>query len=133
MKLEVDSLPDALAHRGIATLNQEDLAEIGAKDGDIVNIRGRRVATAIIRSDPNAGRGRIHIDATTRLNVSSRVGDYVQATILDNPRTLSRVALAPVGEEVDQELEGIIGKNLFRRPIGKGDHITFPSPNGGVL
>ncbi len=133
MNLEVETLPDSLAHKGLAVLSQDDMDEMGIENGQAISIRGRRSSTAIARSSTQATPGRVHLDATTRLNASSRVGESIAIQPVDDPRPLTRVYLAPVGEEVSPDLEDTIGRNLFRRPVVKGDHITFPSPNGGVL
>ena len=133
MRLEVSQMPDEIAHQGIAVLSQEDLSDLNIQTGSAVSVRGGRLGRAIIRTSPEASRGSIYLDATTRLNCSCRVGDSVEITPLEKPRSLKGALLAPIGEEMDDDLEDFVGRNLYGRILGKGDHITFPSPGGGVL
>ena len=132
-KLEVDTLPDTLAHRNLAVMFPEDMTELGIQQGQTINIRGRRSTTATVRSSENAIQGRIHLDATSRLNSSSRISDIVDVSLSNNRSSLTKVILAPVGEEVSQDLEQTIGRELAMRSVSRGDHITIPSPSGGVI
>jgi hypothetical protein len=133
MRLEVSQMPDEIAHQGIAVLNLEDLSDLNIQTGSAASVRGGRLGRTIIRTSPEASRGSIYLDATTRLNCSCRVGDSIEITPLEQPRSLKTVLLAPVGEEMDDDLEDFVGRNLYGRILGKGDHITFPSPGGGIL
>jgi transitional endoplasmic reticulum ATPase len=126
-------MPDEIAHQGIAVLNLEDLSDLNIQTGSAASVRGGRLGRTIIRTSPEASRGSIYLDATTRLNCSCRVGDSIEITPLEQPRSLKTVLLAPVGEEMDDDLEDFVGRNLYGRILGKGDHITFPSPGGGIL
>ena len=128
-KLEVDTLPDTLAHRNLAVMFPEDMTELGIQQGQTINIRGRRSTTATVRSSENAIQGRIHLDATSRLNSSSRISDIVDVSLSNNRSSLTKVILAPVGEEVSQDLEQTIGRELAMRSVSRGDHITIPSPS----
>ena len=131
--LEVDALPDTLAHKNIAVMFPADMRDLGIEQGQTVIVRGRRTTRATVRSSENAIQGRIYMDATTRLNSSSRMTDIVQVGLDDNPRTVSRAQLAPVGEGISKDLEQTIGRELSMRPISRGDHITIPSLDGGVI
>ena len=105
--LEVDALPDTLAHKNIAVMFPADMRDLGIEQGQTVIVRGRRTTRATVRSSENAIQGRIYMDATTRLNSSSRMTDIVQVGLDDNPRTVSRVQLAPVGEGISKDLEPV--------------------------
>jgi len=133
IRLEVDTLPDTLAHKNLAVMSPGDMAELGIEQGQTLIIRGRRATTATVRSSQNAVQGRIHLDATSRLNSSSRINDLVDVSPNENAPTLSKVSLAPIGIEAPPDMEQKIGRELSMRPVSRGDHITIPSPNGGVM
>ena len=133
-RFAVVSLPDAPAHSGVAAMNEQDMAQLGCRSGEVVAINGRRSSSAVVLPSEDVDTGSIHLGATTRLNVCSRVGDGVSVKVRKKVPPLNRVVFAPVGKVVEMSnLQDLIGPNLNGRFIGKGDHITFPSPNGGVL
>ena len=133
LRFEVEALPDELAHKGIAVFNQEDLSELDIESGSSILIRGGRAGRALVRTSPEANRGKIYLDATTRLNCSCRVGDTVEVEEIEEPRPISSLMLAPVRDDIDEDLEDFVGRNLVGRILGRGDHLTLPSPGGGVL
>ena len=133
-RFAVVSLPDVPAHSGVAAMNEQDMAHLGCRSGEVVAINGRRSSSAVVLPSEDVDAGSIHLGATTRLNVCSRVGDGVSVKVRKKVPPLNRVVFAPVGKVVEMSnLQDLIGPNLNGRFIGKGDHITFPSPNGGVL
>lgn len=131
--LTVANLPDQLAHKGLVVFHEQDLEELGASPGDEILLKGGRKTTGVARISPSANPGFIYLDATTRLNASSRTGDSLEVEVIDKPKTLDKVFFAPVGEEIEDDMQDLIGPNLLGRALCRGDHITFPSPNGGVL
>ncbi len=131
--LTVANLPDQLAHKGLVVFHEHDLRELGASPGDEILLKGGRKTTGVARISPSANPGIIYLDATTRLNASSRTGDSLEAELIEKPRTLDRVFFAPVGEELEGDMQDLIGPNLLGRTLCRGDHITFPSPCGGIL
>ena len=131
--LTVANLPDQLAHKGLVVFHEQDLQELGASPGDEILLKGGRKTTGVARISPSANQGIIYLDATTRLNASSRTGDSLEAELIEKPRTLDRVFFAPVGEELEGDMQDLIGPNLLGRTLCRGDHITFPSPSGGIL
>ncbi len=131
--LTVANLPDQLAHKGLVVFHEQDLQELGASPGDEIVLKGGRKTTGVARVSPSANPGFIYLDATTRLNASARTGEELGAELIEKPRTLDRVFFAPVGEELEGDMQDLIGPNLLGRTLCRGDHITFPSPSGGIL
>ena len=132
MRMEVASLPDELAHEGIAVLNKDDLENLGISSGSAITIRAGRLGRAIARTSQDADPGFVYLDATSRLNCSCRIGDSIEIEAIENPRELKAVLLAPVGEEIDEDLEdSVVGNSQV--DSCRGDHITIPSPEGGIL
>jgi transitional endoplasmic reticulum ATPase len=131
--LAVANLPDEFAHKGIAVFNEEDLHQLGGGSGNFIQLKGSRKTTVRAKTSPSANPGIIYLDATTRLNLSSRSGELIEFKIIEEPRTLDRIFVASVNNPDEGEIEHLIGANLLGRSICKGDHITIPSPNGGIL
>ena len=131
--LTVANLPDQLAHKGLVVFHEQDLQKLGASSGDEILLKGGRKTTGVARISPSASPGFIYLDATTRLNATSRTGEELVAELIEKPRTLDRVFFAPVGEELEGDMQDLIGPNLLGRTLCRGDHITFPSPSGGIL
>ena len=128
----VGSLPDTQAHRGIAVLSPSDLDELGIENGGMVELRGARTSIATARSSRGVESGTILLDATTRLNTSSRVGERVSLDRADF-RVLTSVTLDLVSDGFSQDYNDLVGQAIFGRPMAVRDHVTFPSPNGGVV
>ena len=78
LRMEVASLPDELAHEGIAVLNKDDLENTGISSGSAITIRAGRLGRAIARTSQDADPGFVYLDATSRLNCSCRVGDSIE-------------------------------------------------------
>ena len=131
--LTVANLPDQLAHKGLVVFHEQDLQELGASPGDEILLKGGRKTTGVARVSPSANPGFIYLDATTRLNASARTGDSLEAELIEKPKTLDRVFFAPVGDELEGDMQDLIGPSLLGRTLCRGDHITFPSPSGGIL
>ena len=93
--------------------------DLGIEQGQTVIVRGRRTTRATVRSSENAIQGRIYMDATTRLNSSSRMTDIVQVGLDDNPRTVSGSNSLP-SEKVSQGFGANHRWELSMRPISRG-------------
>ncbi len=131
----VGSLPDTQAHKGIAVLNPEDLGLMGVENGGLVELKGSRCSIAIARSSRSVESGIILLDATSRLNTYSRTGERITA-VKTNLRTLTSITLDLVGNTSSQDYTDLVDTDrsaIFGRPMRIRDHITFPSPNGGVV
>ena len=131
----IGSLPDAQAHKGIAVLNPLDLDSLEVENGGLVEIKGSRGSIAIARSSRNVESGMVLLDATSRLNTYSMIGERITVAKADL-RTLTSVTLDLVGDTSSQDYIDVVGSDrsaIFGRPMRIRDHITMPSPNGGVV
>ncbi|OYT42612.1 MAG: AAA family ATPase [Candidatus Aenigmarchaeota archaeon ex4484_224] len=117
------------AGRGIARIDYKIMQQIGVKDGDIIEIEGKRKTGAIaVRAYPaDVGLGLIRIDGITRRNAGVAVGEYVTVRKAD-VKEAKKVVLAPAEEGVIVHIApNLIKQNLLLRPVTKGD-IIIPSP-----
>jgi len=108
----VGTLPDSQAHKGIAVLNPADLDGLGIENGGMVELRGARTSIATARSSRNVDSGTILLDATTRLNTSSRVGERISLDRADF-RALTSVTLDLVSDGFSQDYNDLVGPAVF--------------------
>jgi len=117
------------AGRGIVRIDSTVMQSIGVKEGDIVEIEGKRKTGAIaIRAYPaDVGLGLIRMDGLTRRNCGAGVGDWVKVRRAE-VKDAKKVVLAPAesGVIIHTSPE-LIKQNLYMRPVTKGD-IVVPSP-----
>jgi len=115
--------------RGIVRIDSNSMQNIGVKEGDIVEIEGKKKTGAIaVRSYPaDAGLNVARIDGLVRRNVSAGVGDPVKIRKAD-VKEARKVTLAPAQEGIIIQISpNIIKQNLYYRPVTKDD-IIVPSP-----
>jgi len=115
--------------RGIVRLDAKTMKRLGIKEGDVVELQGKDKTGAIgVRAYPSdIGLNIIRMDGLTRKNAGIGVGENVKVKRGDE-KEAKRVVLAPVREGVIvQASSEIFKKNLFMRPVSKGDIIApFP-------
>jgi len=128
----VGSLPDSQAHKGIAVLSPSDLRDLGVDNGGLVELIGSRRSIATVRTSRNVESGTVLLDATSRLNTSSRPGERISLEKAEF-RALTHVTLDLVSHGFSQDYNDLVGPAIFGRPLRTRDHVTFPSPNGGVV
>ena len=117
------------ANRGIARLDPEAMATLGCGIGDVVAIRGARVAHARALPQPQAARGaaRIALDGATRGNAGAALGESVTVSAAGAvPRaTKLRLSGPPLKTgllALDRVLAGV--------PLALGDTLRLALPGG---
>ncbi len=115
--------------RGIVRLDAKTMKRLGVKEGEIVELQGKEKTGAIaVRAYPaDIGLNIIRMDGLTRKNAGIGVGENVKIKRAEE-KEAKRVVLAPVREGlIIQASPEIFKKNLFMRPVSKGDIIApFP-------
>jgi SpoVK/Ycf46/Vps4 family AAA+-type ATPase len=115
--------------RGIVRIDNRTMHTLGIKEGDIVELQGEKKTGAIaIRAYPaDIGLNIIRMDGLTRRNAGIGVGETVKVKKAD-VKEAKRVVLAPIQKGVRIHVDPEpIKRNLFMRPVTKGDIITpFP-------
>ncbi|MEM7822824.1 MAG: CDC48 family AAA ATPase [Candidatus Aenigmatarchaeota archaeon] len=115
--------------RGIIRLDSQTMKELGIKEGDIVELIGKRKTGAIaVRSYPaDIGLSIVRMDGLTRKNAGVGVGDMIKIKKAD-VKEAKRVVLAPAQKGVVIQVPSeMLKKNLYMRPVTKGD-ILAPFP-----
>ena len=108
--------------RAYARLDPTDIAALGAKVGDIVEIRGKAVSVAkLMPTYPDLrGKGVVQLDGLTRRNAGLAVDDKVEITPVALKHA-TRVVLAPTTIVPGQRDLKYIGNLLDGLPVVKGD------------
>ena len=117
------------AGRGIARLDTKSMSKIGIKEGDIIEIEGKKKTACIaVRAYPaDVGLNIIRIDGITRRNAGTALGEYVKVRKAE-VKEAKKVVIAPAEKGVIVHYSSnLMKQNLFMRPVVKGD-IIVPSP-----
>jgi transitional endoplasmic reticulum ATPase len=117
------------ANRGVARLDPEALAALGCGIGDVLAIRGARLAHARALPQPPGERSaaRIALDGATRGNAGAAIGESVTVSAAGTvPRAtklrLAGPALRPGVVALDRVLDGL--------PLAAGDTLRLALPGG---
>ena len=115
--------------RGLARLSSNFMSKIGVREGNYIQVEGKRKTYLIaIRSYPNdIGLDIIRMDGIARRNCKTGVGEKVKVRKA-NLKEANRIVIAPAQEGVmiHTNPEYML-QNLFKRPFAKGD-IFVPTP-----
>jgi SpoVK/Ycf46/Vps4 family AAA+-type ATPase len=115
--------------RGIIRISIRTMNELGLREGDVVELSGQKKTGAIaVRAYPaDVGLSIARMDGITRMNIGVGVGETVKIKKADI-KEAKRVVLAPAQkDEVMQLHPDLLKRNLFMRPVLKGDVISpFP-------
>jgi len=110
--------------RGIARLDQKTMQELGISAGDVIEITGKRITSAIAwpAYSEDQDRGIIRIDGFTRKNASGAINEYViikPAAV----KNATNVVLAPVDMRlnVDEDFTNFVKNRLMERTFVEGD------------
>jgi transitional endoplasmic reticulum ATPase len=111
--------------RGIARLDTNSMKKIGAKEGDIIEIEGKKKSGAVaIRSYPaDVGLNILRMDGLVRKNCDASIGEFIKIRKTES-KEAKKVTLAPAQKGYMLHISpNLLKQNLFMRPISKGDII----------
>lgn len=114
---------------GIIRIDTKNMKRLGIKEGDIVELQGKRTTGAIaVRSYPaDIGLDIVRMDGLVRRNCGTSIGEFVTIKKVEVNDAKS-VTLAPARPNVIIKGDGSMFKqNLLMRPLKTGDIIS-PSP-----
>ncbi|HUF68140.1 MAG TPA: CDC48 family AAA ATPase, partial [Longimicrobiales bacterium] len=126
IRLQVAGAKTADVGTGMARLTRRTLQELSLREGDVIEIRGKRLtaARALASYPEDEGLGVIRLDGLQRANAGVGIGDHLEARRAD-VKSARRVQLAPAQDTVRLVGTGeTLRKTLFQRPIVAGDVIT---------
>ncbi len=126
LKIKIGELSDREDYgRGIARIDSKKMAELGIREGDVVELEGTRKTPAVaVRAYPaDVGRDVARIDGLVRKNAGTSIGDLVTVRRAD-PKEAKKVTLAPAEKSTVFHISpNLLKQNLYMRPISKGDII----------
>ncbi|WP_404479722.1 CDC48 family AAA ATPase [Novosphingobium sp. BL-52-GroH] len=126
VKLQVAAARQEESGQGIARLSRAALSEIGALEGDVLEITGKAVtvARAVLAYDEDESLQVIRLDGLQRGNAEVGSGDNVVVRKAES-RPAQRVVFAPA--QKDMRLQGpsvALKRNFFGRPMVQGDLVA---------
>ncbi|KMS52590.1 ATPase AAA [Novosphingobium barchaimii LL02] len=126
VKLQVAAARQEESGQGIARLSREALSELGALEGDVLEVTGKAVtvARAVLAYDEDEGLEVIRLDGLQRGNAEVGSGDHVVVRKAES-RPAQRVVFAPA--QKDMRLQGpaaALKRNFFGRPMVQGDLVA---------
>ncbi|MFC0205201.1 CDC48 family AAA ATPase [Novosphingobium soli] len=126
VRLQVAAARQEESGQGIARLSRAALSEIGAMEGDVLEITGKAVtvARAVLAYDEDESLQVIRLDGLQRGNAEVGSGDHVVVRKAES-RAAQRVVFAPA--QKDMRLQGpsaALKRNFFGRPMVQGDLVA---------
>lgn len=126
IKLQVAAARQEESGHGIARLSRKSLAALGAMEGDILEITGKRstVARAMLAYPEDEDLEVIRLDGLQRANAEVGSGEHVKVCKVES-RPAQRVVFAPA--QRDMRLQGpalALKRNFFGRPMIAGDLVA---------
>src|SRR3954465_3060487 len=125
-KVQVASLPPADSGRGFARLPDKLMDDLGLKEGDVIEIVGKRTtaARAIRPYGEDQGIDIIRMDGLQRANAGVGSADYVEVRKA-NSKAATRVVFAPSQPNVRLQGSADALKRTFAgRPVVEGDVVS---------
>ena len=130
--VKVLEAPESDVGKGRARLDTKTREAIGAADGDIVEIVGKKgTAAKLFRvKEEDEGKGIIRVDGLVRRNLGVSIGDKVEVRKVQ-VLTAERVSIAPIISEghmisFGEGIEKFVKRGLLKRPVTTGDVVIVP-------
>src|ERR687889_1802021 len=132
-KLQVANLAPADSGRGFARLPGRLMQELKLKDGDVIEIVGKRStpARALRPYNEDVGVDIVRLDGLQRANAGVGAGDFVEIRKAES-RPATRVVLAPAQDNL--RLHGsaeALRRSFAARPFTEGDIVATTGPQRG--
>jgi transitional endoplasmic reticulum ATPase len=125
-KVQVANLAPADSGRGFARLPDRLMQKLGLKDGDVIEIVGKRStpARALRPYNEDVGVDIVRLDGLQRANAGVGAGDFVEIRKAES-RAATRVVLAPAQDNL--RLHGsseALRRSFAARPLTEGDIVA---------
>jgi transitional endoplasmic reticulum ATPase len=126
---------------GTARLSRKALTSLGMREGDVIEIIGKRTTAALALAPypEDEGLDVLRLDGLQRGNAGVSIGDHLEARQAES-RPARRVQLAPAQKNLRLVGSGeMLRRTLFQRPLVAGDIISTsiyqrnPSPERGGM
>lgn len=126
VRLQVANARQEESGAGIARMPRSAFQKLGITEGDVVEIKGKRVTAAIAMAayPEDDALDVVRLDGLQRGNAEAGSGEHVEITRAES-RPATRVVFAPAQREM--RLQGptqALKRNFFRRPLMAGDLVA---------
>jgi transitional endoplasmic reticulum ATPase len=143
VRLQVANTRPQDAGGAIARLTTASMSKIGVREGDIVEIIGKRhtAAIAMLPYPEDDGLNIVRLDGLQRVNAGAASGDHVELRKAE-VKAASKVVLAPAQKNMRLQGSGeALQRTFLRRPMLAGDivstsvqqRVNSPDPQGSEL
>jgi len=124
--------------RRIVRIGRREMAQLKAETGDVVEILGRRSASAVVWPGyaEDEDRRIVRMDGLIRRSAGVAIGDYVKIRKVDKVDNAGEVVLAPMGariSSVDEDFLEYVKDKLIDTPLTEGDIVAVPVFGGQAL
>lgn len=126
IQLQVANMRPQDAGASVARLTTSAMAKIGAKEGDLVELIGKRHTGAIARRPypEDEGLNIIRLDGLQRVNAGATSGDHIEVRKAE-ARPAAKVVLAPAQKNLRLQGSGeALQRTFLRRPMVAGDVVS---------
>ncbi len=127
MKLTVKPLKQKDAGRGLAAIDEEDMADLGVEDGDYVRIKNGDAQTVarVWTGYQEDARGIVRIDGQLRQAAKAGIDETVTVETADVAPAESITISLPRDLDIRGELESHIRSKLKGQAVSQGETISF--------
>ena len=111
--------------RGVARIDSKAMKELGVKEGEVIELEGKRATTAIaVRAYPaDVGLNFVRVDGLVRKNAGTSIGEHISVRKAE-AKEAKKVVLAPAEKGLVLHISpNLLKQNIFMRPVVKGDII----------
>ncbi|MBO3808814.1 MAG: CDC48 family AAA ATPase [Candidatus Brockarchaeota archaeon] len=124
--------------RRIVRIGRREMAQLKAETGDVVEILGRKSASAVVWPGyaEDEDRKIVRMDGLIRKSAGVAIGDYVKIRKVDKVENANEVVLAPMGariSSVDEDFLDYVRDKLIDTPLTEGDIVAVPVFGGQAL
>src|SRR5690606_15991637 len=126
VKLQVAGAKPQDVGTGTARLSRKALQSLGVREGDVIEIAGKRptAALALPPYQEDEGLDVIRLDGLQRGNAGISIGDHISVKAAET-RPARRIQLAPAQKNLGLVGSGeMLRRTLFQRPLVAGDIIS---------
>ncbi len=114
------------AGKGVTRLNSNAFTELGIRDGDVIEIAGKRSTPAIALGPypEDEGLAIVRLDGLQRANANVSIGDHVEIRNAE-AKEAKKVTFAPAQKNVQLSGPGeALKRTLLHRPLTTGDVVS---------
>ncbi|PIN86711.1 hypothetical protein COV19_03480 [Candidatus Woesearchaeota archaeon CG10_big_fil_rev_8_21_14_0_10_44_13] len=127
MKLKVAEAIHDDINKGIVRIDSGIIAKLGAKEGDIVMIKGKKATVATLFGGylGDEGMDLIRMDGITRRNAETGISETVSVKKAD-PKEAKIIIISPAREDIHVSIpQNLLKQGLLGKAVVKGDIITL--------